>query len=111
MPRLVPIVEGYGDLEAVPLLLRRILLDRHWSHWSVAAPKRAGSLAALKKNLGQFIQYAQLEKDCGGILVLLDLDDGCPKKEAYTLAAQVHQLHPRYPVAVVLVHREYETWF
>ncbi len=111
MPRIVPIVEGPGDIDAVPTLLHRILRHRQWWNWSVAPPKRAGNLGNLKKRLDDFIQYAHKEKDCQAILILLDLDDGCPANEARALAARVRQLHLRCPVAIVLAHREYEAWF
>jgi hypothetical protein len=111
MPRIVPIVEGHGEIDAVPLLLRKILGQRQWWDWSVALPKRVGNLGNLKKRLDDFIQYAQKEKDCGAILILLDLDDGCPADEARALAARVRQLPLRCPVAIVLAHREYEAWF
>jgi hypothetical protein len=111
MPLIVPIVEGHGEVDAVPLLLRRILDQRQWWDWSVAHPKRVGNLGNLKKRLKDFIRYARLEKNCQAILILLDLDDGCPAYEARALAAQVRQLHLRCPVAIVLAHREYEAWF
>jgi hypothetical protein len=44
-------------------------------------------------------------------MILLDLDDGCPFKEAKTLAAEVRNLAVSVPVAVVFAHREYEAWF
>jgi hypothetical protein len=104
-------VEGHGEVDAVPLLLRRILRHHQWWNWSVALPKRAGSLGRLRKRLDDFIRYAHKEKDCKAILILLDLDDGCPAKEARDLAEQARKLNPRCPVAIVLAHREYETWF
>ncbi len=111
MPKIVPITEGQGDVEAVPLLLRKILQHNKWWEWEVAHPKRAGSLSALKRKLDRFLGYAQREEDCGGILILLDLDECCPWDEARDLAQQIRQLNPSCPVAVVLAHREYEAWF
>ncbi len=48
---IVPIVEGQGDMMAVPVLLRRILWHHEWWHWTVGQPKRAGGLGALRKRL------------------------------------------------------------
>ncbi|HHC24661.1 MAG TPA: DUF4276 family protein [Desulfobacterales bacterium] len=111
MPCIIPIVEGQGERDAVPLLLRRILHQHQLWHWSAARPIAAGNLNKLKKKLGQFVTYAQKKKDCGGILILLDLDDGCPAEEAADLAEQVRSLYLRSPVAIVFAHREYEAWF
>ena len=65
----------------------------------------------MRKRLDDFVRYAYKEKDCGAILIILDLDDGCPADEARALAEKVRKLNPRCPVAIVLAHREYETWF
>ena len=111
MPCIVPIVEGDGDVEAVPLLLRRILQHHQWFDWSVAHPKRARSLSTLKQKLESFIRYAEKERDCSGILILFDLDDGCPKDEADDLVQLARQLGSASPIAVAFAHREYEAWF
>lgn len=104
MPCIIPIVEGHGEINAVPLLVRRILYQQQWWHWSVSRPIQAGSLYKLKKKLAEFIAHAQKKKDCGGILILLDLDDGCPADEAANLAEQVRRLYLRCPVAIVFAH-------
>lgn len=57
MPKIVPIVEGDGDVEAVPVLLRRILEHLGLSHWDVAHAKKAGSLPVLTKRLQEFLRY------------------------------------------------------
>ncbi|MEW5957224.1 MAG: DUF4276 family protein [Chloroflexota bacterium] len=44
-------------------------------------------------------------------MILLDLDDGCPKEEACSLAEQARLLNQPHPVAIVLAYREYEAWF
>lgn len=49
--------------------------------------------------------------ECGAILIVQDLDDGCPLHEARHLALQIQQRQLAVPVAVVLAHREYEAWF
>jgi len=112
MPKIVPIVEGDGDFQAVPILLRRALAENLNNYaWEIARPKIAHSLPALRKRLSDFIRYAQMEPDCGAILILLDLDDGCPKEQACLLVEEIRKEYLRCPVAVVLVHREYEAWF
>ena len=111
MPAIIPIVEGDGDVKAVPLLIRRLLEDYQRWEWSVGHPKKAGSIIAFSQNLSRFLHYAQAEDDCGAILVLLDLDDGCPLREATDLAEKSRLLNQPHPVAIVLAHREYEAWF
>lgn len=112
MPKIIPIVEGDGDISAVPILIRRLLAEYFNEYsWDVGTPKRAHSLPAFRKKLGQFIQYAQSESDCGAILILLDLDDGCPKEQAQQLAIDIQKEYRQCPILIVLAHREYESWF
>jgi hypothetical protein len=111
MPTLIPIVEGAGDMEAVPLLLRRILTARERWDWTVGQAKKAGGIGSFRKRAEEFLRYAARESGCGGILILLDLDDGCASDEAHTLAGLARSLDLAVPVAVVLACREYEAWF
>jgi hypothetical protein len=111
MPCLVPIVEGDGDVQAVPVLLRRFVNHYQWWHWSIGRPIKTGSLAKLKQTLPSYLRLALKQQDCGAILILLDLDDGCPATEAHALAANVRIVNSLVPVAIVFAHREYETWF
>lgn len=111
MPTLVPIVEGDGDAVAMPVLLRKILVELQAYDWTVGHPKKAGGIRSLTSKLDSFLSYAQRENDCGAILIVQDLDDGCPLHDASKLAQQVQQLQIPVPVAVVLAHHEYEAWF
>ncbi len=111
MPKIVALVEGPGDVEAVPELLRKVLYEKQQWTWQVARPKRVGGLGALKKRLVKFMTYAERDAEEGGILILLDLDDGCPETEAINLARQIKSLNLSCPVAIVFAHREYEAWF
>lgn len=114
MVRLAAIVEGDGECEAVPILVRRIALtlDPTLSplvHPVIRVPasrlvkqgeiERAIELAA-RKNAGR-----------GGILVLLDRDDGCPALDGPALLKRAATARPDLPVSVVLAKREFEAWF
>jgi hypothetical protein len=111
MPCIVPIVEGHGEKDAVPLLLRKILYLYEMWNWSVARPIQVGNLNKLKLKLSSFIKYALKYQDCAGILILLDLDDGCPAIENKKLSDLLNNLYSNCPVSVVFAHREYEAWF
>ena len=111
MPALISLVEGEGDKKAVPTLLTKILTDLKQWGWYVGETIAVGSLAKLKKNLAKYLSHAIKKKNCGAILMLLDLDDGCPKEEANQLAEQLRPFNLAQPVAIVFAYREYETWF
>ena len=112
MPSIVVLVEGEGDAAAVPKLVAVALrrLGRH--DWFVVQKQttKVGGVAALKKRLDSHAGYLRI-KSPDAALVLLDLEDGCPKTEATELAGLLRGYNLPFPVAVVLAHREYEAWF
>lgn len=69
------------------------------------------SLGKLHKNLAGYLSHAATKNNCQAILIALDLDDGCPKEEAMTLAERIRSLQFPQPVAIVFAYREYEAWF
>ena len=112
MPSLIALVEGDGEVAAVPGLLTAVLrhLGRHGWYVGERRPAKVHSLSAFRKHLASHAGYLRI-KNPGGVLVLLDLDDGCPKAEALQLADELRPHGLPFPVAVVLAHREYEAWF
>lgn len=111
MPSLIALVEGEGEVASVPLLLRKLLYEQGIYDWAIPSPMRVGSLGALMKKLPQVLDVATGKVACGAVLILLDLDDGCPMVKARELAADVRRLAVPIPVAVVFAHCEYEAWF
>jgi len=126
MPTLVPIVEGDGEVEALPVLLRRLFHEVYQVYdVNIARPKNAhgcGNLTA-PEQIERFVAYALLESECDGILVLIDndavqgliegevLDQDCAPAFAHYLAGRIQAMHPTKPVAVVVARWEYEAWF
>ena len=116
MTTIVPVVEGDGDVAALPGLLGRILLEMYnRSGVSVAQGKtmvvNANGRSTLENRLEKFIQYARYKPNCGAILVLLDTDGDCPVDLAEGLSQRCEQLGLACPVEIVCAHREYESWF
>lgn len=114
MPVLVPVVEGDGEVQAVPILLRDICLRIGALRWQIAAPKNAHGCDNLMKagGLERFVELPWRQRDCGGVLVLLDSDGRhCPMALAKNLGARVRQMGARHSVSIVVAHLEYEAWF
>jgi len=114
MVRIASIVEGHGECEAVPILVRRIAQELDPALALSVDPvlrvpasrlvkqgeiERAVELAA-RKNSGQ-----------GAILVLLDSDDGCPAEDGPELLQRAANARSDLPISVVMAKREYEAWF
>jgi hypothetical protein len=114
-PALVPIVEGHGDVQAVPLLLRRLLEQAQVSQIQVARPIRIPKTKLLKKGeLERAVGLAKtINPNCAGILVILDADDDrdCPKHLAPRLLKWAQRAAAGTPASVVLAKREFEAWF
>ncbi len=110
---IVAIVEGYGDVKSVPVLLSRIL--RFMKVYTVhpdQEPIRQKRQGIVKEGkLEEAIEMAMKKrKNVGAILVLLDADKDCPAKLGPELLRRAKHA-TRLPVAVVLAKREFEAWF
>lgn len=107
-----PIVEGQGDVDAVPLLLRRLRDEAQAWGLEVAKPHRKPRKQLVKKEFLQIaVQFAGLTPDCAGILILFDADDDCPKDLAPVLEGWAQEVAGGKPCVVVVANREYEAWF
>lgn len=123
--RIIPIVEGYGEERAVPILLRRWLQFRDF-HRHFEVPDRAinakgsGRLKAgldYQRHVGiEHYIRAALRNGPDAILVLLDADDECARratgpKLGPEILARAREVAATVPVAVVVANREFEAWF
>jgi len=113
-----PIVEGHGEVAAVPILLRRIAeeLGRP-GEVSVLTPHRVprGRMLAdagghLERAMELGARKLQVAPGTGAILVLLDADDDCPAEVAPAILHRLRRQRPDIPCSVVLASREYEAW-
>jgi hypothetical protein len=113
--KIVPIVEGDGEIAAVPILLHRLLHEHSEHRFQIAMPKNAHGCRNLSKDGGieKFVRYAWLEPNCVAVIIIVDGDtvSGCPITFAKELSARVRCLRGPHPVAVVIANREYEAWF
>jgi hypothetical protein len=118
---LTPIVEGHGEVHALPILLEEWFAFRN--HHNVELPRDGPIRAAGKQSLTvsldrneelgieHYVKIAYSGRP-DAILVLLDADDHCPLALASKLLNRaIAVLPPHYPVGVVVANREYEAWF
>jgi len=112
--RIVPIVEGKGEVESVPLLIRRVGAERCDPpvYPEVERPIRiAASKLRKPDGLRRAVQLAASRAEAGGsVLVLMDADDDCPAELAPALLQTVGE-RADVSVGIVLAKREYEAWF
>ena len=114
--RLAVIVEGHGEVESVPILIRRIVAG-------IDSSVYIDIIGSIRKPANQLKRPGELERAVdlaarkiggrGGILILLDCDgkDECPKTDAPVLLSRACAARSDLPVSVVLAYKEYEAWF
>jgi hypothetical protein len=102
------VVEGAGEVRAVPNLLHRLSSELgHPTHW--APPLRINVIRSTDaEKAGNLVRQ---RPDAEGLLVLRDDEDGCPRDDAPQLARWMKRLELPFPTACVLFYREYETLF
>src|SRR5262245_49341349 len=112
-----PIVEGHGEVHAMPILLDRILREaRPHGMLRMNPPLRvkAGSFINDEEYFKKYVELAARKakpQTGGSVLILLDSEDDCPANLGPQLAAKAAAVRPDVPIMVALAYREYETWF
>ncbi|MFN3076440.1 MAG: DUF4276 family protein [Alphaproteobacteria bacterium] len=109
---IAPIVEGHGEVDAVPILIRRIL----GNDVKVNPPIRI-NVASFLHDHEYFLKYISLaagkaaQSSQGGVLILMDCEDKCPGILGPELLSKARTAGNDVPILVALAYREYETWF
>lgn len=115
MINVVSIVEGDGEVAALPVLLRRLA---QWltpqAQVRLPPPIRVRRDQFLNRH-DVFARHLGLAASkCaqpGWILILLDADDDCPAVLSEQIALRAQTLLPHMQISVVLANKEYEAWF
>jgi uncharacterized protein DUF4276 len=106
------VVEGEGEMEAVPLLIRRICNDLFGTFaLRTTQPVRITKSKLVRPGeLERAIQLVQ-KRTPGPILVLLDADEDCPAILGPDLKSRSLAIIPRQNFSVVIPTCEFEAWF
>jgi len=113
--RLAAIVEGVGEVAALPVLMRRLALWRGpFAGVEVLPPIRVYKDRFLNRpdEFSRHLQLAALKCGAEGwILIMLDADDDCPADKGAEIVVRAQAIVPHRRVAVVMPNREFEAWF
>lgn len=114
MVRVAAIVEGDGEVEAVPVLIRRIgVAVSPLTPPTVLKPIRVRRQRLLKEGeLERHVRLAAVRAgDGGGILILLDANGSCPAEIGPLILQRARALGTGCRIEAALAKCEYETWF
>ncbi len=106
------LVEGDGDVLAIPVLLRKLLHEKQLFDVEILKPKRRGDLNSVQGRLRDYLLDASHE-DCL-ILWVLDFDSKnhkCVVETAQNLERSFEEILPNYPAKVCFIVKEYESLF
>lgn len=114
--KIAVIVEGHGECEAVPILIRRIALEVYSGFIpQILHPIRIPASLLIKQGeLERSIDLAARKlHGRGGIVVILDCDwnECCPAQMGPQLLARACKIRSDMKIAVVLAKKEFEAWF
>ena len=117
------IVEGHGEVAALPILLRRLAHEAGIYELTIPTPIRCprskylrkveGRLSLVEGELMRLIQLAVNKppsEEKGAILIVLDADDACPAEVGPQILRLAQRVRPGIQFGVVLPKREYEAW-
>jgi len=107
-----PIVEGDGEVTAVPVLLWRLIADSSAYPLGVGPPIRRPRTDLIREEgVRKAVRLARSRPNCAGILIVLDGDDDCPKDIGPQVQAWAQAEATPVPCYVVMPNREFEAWF
>jgi len=114
--RFVSIVEGKGELQAVPVLIRRILAEINVHDATILDPVRVRRDKQLKESDNELLRalsfaIAKLGNNVGTILILIDSEGDCAVEMSLGLRDRARAVRSDLPIHVVIAHPKYETWF
>jgi hypothetical protein len=116
--RIATVVEGHGEVIALPVLLRRIVAEiLPTTMVEVPRPHRQNrsnlvAVDGLETILSVVSrQVSPHSRGPGAVLVLLDADDDCPADLGPSLLERARAAGSGVPVCTVLANREFEAWF
>lgn len=110
-PHVGIVVEGAGDLHAVPVILRRFMhsIGDYRDILGKPVPAHGRDKALRAKGIEGFVATAAARPGCVGVLVVLDGEGDCVAELGPMLLDRARSVTGK-PVLVVLADRDFESW-
>jgi hypothetical protein len=116
MRYIASIVEGHGEVEALPALLHRIARLSPFTGVLLVNPPLRVKSGSFFNDHDYFhkqvtLATAKAAEVNGSVLILLDCEDDCPATLGPKLLRRAQAVRANVNILVALAYREYETWF
>ena len=108
--RPVLVLEGEGDREAVPYLIRELTECKIIPTPNPFMKQTIGCLSR-EGELERFTRYALMRNDADSVLFLVDTDENCAKEIIEDWVPRLKELRPVRKVGIGLFVREFEAFF
>jgi hypothetical protein len=112
--RIVPVVEGDGEVTALPILFRRLIAQLDLAiPMDVERPIRQARGSLLKEGgIERAVSLAAIKMGAlGAIVILLDSEGDCPALLGPSLRERARIARSDKRISLVLAHQEFEAWF
>jgi hypothetical protein len=108
-----PIVEGEGDFNAIPVLLRRICYEMECGLGArIATPMMVPRSKMVQEEcFKKYLRIANSQPGCKLILLFMDADDDCVKDISERLHAWIDEEWSCVKFEIIVIPREFECWF
>lgn len=115
MFRIVSIIEGHGEVQALPILIQRTLshIDPTFEYEIIRPPLRLPRGKIDKDDeFKRMVELASRKtQGCGAVIILYDADDDCPATKGPLILEKAQQYRPDIVFKAILANKEFESWF
>jgi hypothetical protein len=110
--RIAAIVEGHGEVEAVPVLLRRLAQDSTMPVDILRPIRIARGKLVRESELRRAVSMAALRiSGDDSVFIFIDADDDCPARLAPEMLRIATAEHADRRISVIVAKREFEAWY
>jgi hypothetical protein len=112
LPTIACIVEGQGDVQSIPLIVRRIADASEVYDVTIRPIRISRSKLVRPGELERAVELGAREAGAGGgVLLVVDADDDCPRNLGPTLQQRAQNARPDFATGIVLANKEKEAWY
>lgn len=108
-------VEGYGDVDAVPALFSRVAHAEGAQVYPLKPPIRGGGISSLRRpgELERHLSLASSRPDADFVLVVVDCDSECPVDLLNEFEPRTHDAVAKFgkEIRFCFIKCEFESWF